>query len=148
MLPVPVPEQEPAPAEKLPRDLKAEAAATPHLLTHTPFNIHCEACRVAKATRRPARRQQHGPAEVPMAFGDLVNADYIVAQSEESMGLTGERDALVIVDRAEPNYMDCYPLMSRTAGDAYGALSEYFGQVVPKRMYTDNAPELIRACKD
>ena len=45
-------------------------------------------------------------------------------------------------------YMDCYPLMSRHADDANGALREFFGETVPRRMYTDNAPELIRACKD
>ena len=60
------------------------------------------------------------------------------------MGLTGERDALVILDRAEPNYIDCFPLMSRHNADAYGALKEFFGDVVPKRIYTDNAIELIR----
>ena len=77
----------------------------------------------------------------------MVNADYIVAQSEESMGLTGERDALVVVDRAT-EHTDCYPLQSRSSADAHGALREYFGDAKPKRMYTDNAPELIRACKD
>ena len=83
-----------------------------------------------------------------LKFGDLGNADYVVAQSKAAMGLTGERDALVIVDRAEPPYVDGFPVLSRTAADAQGALREFYGDVVPKRLYTDNAPELIRACHD
>ena len=50
--------------------------------------------------RKPARRKHTKPEDTPQQFGDLGNADYIVAQSKEAMGLTGERDALVIVDRA------------------------------------------------
>ena len=98
-------------------------------------------------TRRPARTQHKEPELKPKKFGELGNADYVVAQSEESMGLTGEKDALVIVDRGT-DYTDCFPLMSRHASDAYGALKEFYGDVTPTRMYTDNAPELIRACAD
>ena len=84
---------------------------------------------------------------MPKAFGDLVNADHVISKSDEAMGLTGERDALVIVDRAT-DYMDCFPLQTKSAPDAAGALTEYLGTVKPKRIYTDAAPELIRACKD
>ena len=77
----------------------------------------------------------------------MINADYVVSQSDEAMGLTGERDALVILDRAT-GYIDCFPLQSRNAQDAAGALTEFLGGVKPKRVYTDNAPELIRACRD
>ena len=140
------PPEEHAVARK-PRDLKAEAMSRDHLLTHTPHNPYCESCVRAKMTRRPARRIAKDKEKLPTKFGELANADYIVAQSEESMGLTGERDALVIVDRGT-NYMDCFPLQSRNHGDAYGALQEFFGEHLPSRMYTDNAPELIRACKD
>ena len=87
------------------------------------------------------------PESKPKVFGELGNADYIVAQSEESMGLTGERDALAVVDRGT-DYIDCFPLMSRNSADAQGALREFYGEVTPTRMYTDNAAELIRACRD
>ena len=135
------------PAAREPRDLRAEAKSLRHLLTHTPYNPYCEACKVARMTRRPARTQHKEPEQKPKKFGDLGNADYIVAQSDESMGLTGERDALAIVDRGT-DYTDCFPLMSRNSSDAYGALKEFYGDIVPARMYTDNAPELIRACTD
>ena len=98
-------------------------------------------------TRRPARRLNPDPESRPKVFAELGNADYIVAQSEESMGLTGERDALVVTDRAT-EYIDCFPLLSRHASDTQGALREFWGDVKPARMYTDNAPELIRACRD
>ena len=132
---------------KQPRDLKVEAMSLEHLLDHANYNPYCESCVRAKMTRRPARRQTRDPSEQPENFGDLVNADFVVSQSDEAMGLTGERDALVILDRAS-RYKDCFPLQSRNAADAAGALGEFMGDVKPKRMYTDNEPSLIRACKD
>ena len=85
------------------RDLKAEAVSLEHLITHTPFNGRCSSCLRAKMLRKPARRIEHDPALAPKKFGDLVNADHIIAHSDEAMGLTGERDALAVVDR----YSDC-----------------------------------------
>ena len=58
--------------------------------------------------RKPARRVEHDPATAPKKFGDLVNADHIIAHSDEAMGLTGERDALAVVDQFT-DYIDCYP---------------------------------------
>ena len=72
---------------RTPRDLKAEAISLPHLLTHMPYNPYCEACKLAKMTRKQAWRQHKEPDAKPKKFGDLVSADYIVAQSEESMGV-------------------------------------------------------------
>ena len=59
-----------------------------------------------------------------------------MAQSKEAIGLAGERDALVVVDRAQPEYIDAFPLMSRHSADAYGALNEFYGDLVLKRLYT------------
>ena len=129
------------------RDLRAEAVSVEHLLTHTPFNPHCPSCLRAKMSRKPARRLQHDPATALKKFGDLVNANHIIANSEDAMGLTGERDALAIVDR-HTNYIDCYPLMTKTADDAYGALLDFFGRARPRYMWTDSSLELIRAIKD
>ena len=84
---------------------------------------------------------------MPKKFGDLVNADHIIAHSDEALGLTGERDALVVVDRYS-EYVDCFPLMTKTADDAHGALLDFFGRSRPKYMWTDSSPELIRAIKD
>ena len=104
------------------RDLRAEAASLEHLMTHTPFNGHCPSCVRAKMVRKPARRVNRDPASTPKKFGDLVNADHIIAHSDEAMGLTGERDALAVVDRFS-NYVDCFPLMTKTADDAHRGCS-------------------------
>ena len=129
------------------RDLKAEAKSTAHILRHMPFNKYCETCVRAKMLRRPARRTVTKAENTPKKFGDLVNADHIIANSDEAMGLTGERNALAIVDRFS-DYKDCFLLATKDAEDAYGALLEFFGRSRPKYMWTDSAPELIRAISD
>ena len=129
------------------RNMKLEAMSMEHIMTHTPYNVHCPSCVRAKMSRKPARRVAHDPAAMPKKFGDLVNADHIIAHSEEAMGLMGERDALVVVDRSS-EYVDCFPLMTKTADDAHGALLDFFGPSRPKYMWTDSSPELIRAIKD
>ena len=63
------------------------------------------------------------------------------------MDLIGERDALVVVDRYSV-YIDCFPLMTKTAPDAHGALLEYFGSQMPQFVYTDMSRELIKPVKD
>ena len=62
------------------------------------------------------------------------------------MGLTGERDALVIVDRYS-DYKDCFAVQSKSGDDALGALLEFFGKSRPSYIYTDNAPELAKAVR-
>ena len=74
------------------RDLKAKAVTLEHMMTHTPFNGHRPSCVRAKMVRKPARRMEHDPAVAPKMFGDLVNADHIIAHSDEAMGLPGERE--------------------------------------------------------
>ncbi len=77
----------------------------------------------------------------------LVNADHIIANSDEAMGLTGERNSMAIADRFS-DYKDCFPLDTKHADEAHGALLEYFGRTRPKYMWTDSTPELIRAISD
>ena len=127
-------------------DLRAEALSVEHLLTHTPKNPYCPSCIRAKMSRKPARRVRRDPETLPGKFGELVNIDHIVAHSPEAMGLTGERDALVIVDRYS-GYIECYPLESKTADDAHGALVDFFGTDRPVDVYiwSDSAHELIKA---
>ena len=108
--------------------------------------LHNPSC-LREDVRKPARRVDHYPDLAPKRFGDLVNADHIIAHSEEAMGLTRERDALVVVDRYS-EYVGCFPLMSKAADDAHGALLDFFGPSRPKYMWTDSSPELIRAIKD
>ena len=102
-------------------DLKLEALSVRHQLTHMPKNKYCPACNRAKHVRTPARRQHRTPEELPKKFGELVNADHVLAQSPEAFGLTGERDALAVVDRYS-GFIDAYPLQSNSAEDACASL--------------------------
>ena len=47
------------------RNLKAEAVSLEHVMTHTPYNVHCPSCVRAKMLRRLARRVVHDPATMP-----------------------------------------------------------------------------------
>jgi len=94
---------------------------------------------------RPVRRYLRDPDTLPKVFCKLINFDHIVAHSEESMGLTGKRDVLVVVAQYSA-YMDCFPL-PKSAEDSHGAMLGHFGPDLRsvKRTHTDVAPELRKA---
>ena len=110
--------------------LKAEACSARHLRLHQPKNPYCPTCVRANMMRRYAKRRKTLPQRIPEKFGDLVNADHLLAQSAESMGLFGERDALLIVDKFT-EYVDAFPLKSKNARDALHAFNEYLGNDSP-----------------
>ena len=64
------------------------------------------------------------------------------------MGLFGERDALLIVDKFN-DYADAFPLKRKTAKDALYDFNEYFGNDSPTDVYiwSDSAHELTSAVK-
>ena len=63
------------------------------------------------------------------------------------MGLTGERNALDILDRGT-DYKDCFPLLTKDADDAYGAFVEFLGKRRVEYAWTDSAVELVKALQD
>ena len=69
-----------------------------HLLDHTPMRDDCVHCQIAKTVRRGAYRSQDREAKRPENFGDSPQADHVIANSEASEGITGDLDALIIVD--------------------------------------------------
>ena len=79
-------------------------------------------------SNRPARWIARRPDSRPKQFEELANADHVVAHSRETVGLTGERDALAIVDRVTC-YLDCSPLMLQSAEDAHGAMLELYAHM-------------------
>ena len=69
----------------------------------------------------------NGPEEpIPPEFGVIVTADHLIAHSEKPMGMTGEQDALVVKDRGT-GWLECFPLASKSADDAYLALQDLRG---------------------
>ena len=96
------------------RDLKSEALSVAHLMTHKPKNRWCIACQKAKMQYR-AHRNKGGVLDADIKkFGDSITADHLIAQNELSRGITGDRDALVIKDRATGWIAVRYPTRVRT----------------------------------
>jgi hypothetical protein len=125
------------------RDLKAEAVSREHLMTHMPKNKWCPACQRAKMQHKACRRGSTlGP--VPESFGDQVTADHIVSRSEASQGLTGEKNAPALLDRAT-GYIERFPLGTKSSSDTWDAFNEFLGpNGYIRSLYTDDSPELER----
>jgi hypothetical protein len=98
------------------RDLKSEALSVAHLMTHKPKNRWCIACQKAKMQYR-GHRNKGGVLDADIKkFGDSITADHLIAQNELSRGITGDRDALVIKDRAT-GWIACYPVLDKSADE-------------------------------
>ena len=69
----------------------------------------------------------------------------MVANSERSMGVTGDRSAIVIGDRGT-GYIEGFPLGTKRADEMELALIEFAGSAKIRRAWTDCFPELIMAC--
>ncbi len=103
--------------ERLERFRKSEATSLRHLMTHHPKNQYCRVCCRAKVQstphrRRPSRKIWKGKP-MPETFGDQITADHIVAHSERSMGVTGDKAAVVVGDRAT-GLFGGYPLDAKS----------------------------------
>jgi hypothetical protein len=116
-----------------------------HLLTHLPKNRFCSACQRGKMADTK-KRAKHGVAlgSLPTKFGEEITCDHLVARSAAAQGLDGERNMLVVKDRAT-NYVDCFPVFSKGAQEVAVSLRMFFGRVKPGLIYTDCAPELAKA---
>ena len=76
-----------------------------------------------------------------------LTADFLIAATDEESGLDGEHVAMVVKDVAT-DFMYIYPSGTRTSRDAILALKQFIrhdDQVGV--LYSDNAPELIKAWK-
>ena len=126
-------------------ELKREARSVEHQLTHTPKNPYCDVCARAKMYRQQARRREPDCREVPSNFGDLLHVDHvIVGRRKFNHGLSGERCALYVMDRAT-GVTDAPPLKSKTAKATETALR--FFAPDGKSLFSDNAPEIVKAAE-
>ena len=115
--PIPAPLADDDPAGKTVRALKAEAVSVTHLMTHTPKNPYCAACRRAKVQRKPCRRKKWFKGLKPTKFGEQVTADHVIANSDRSMGVTRDKSAATW----EPDTSKAPPGIKERGRDGVGA---------------------------
>ena len=141
-----VPYVDPRSAEQ---KLKDEAVSARHMMTHVPKNPFCKVCQRAKMYRQQARRKDPDikAGEAPKKFGDLIQADHlVVGRSKVTHGLGNEKVALFVWDRAT-GIKDAPAMKSKAARNTELALKT-FTDGSAKSLYSDNAPELIKAAEN
>ena len=96
------------------RDLKKEAISTRHLLTHTPYNKYCEACKSAKM-----KEKKHFVGSFKREvkkWGEVLTADHLVgrksARLDQMLGCTGEQNAMNVKDLWS-KLVACYPVKDK-----------------------------------
>ena len=125
--------------------LKADVLTPYHQMVHKPKNPYCVACQVAKRRRTSGRRKTRDGVARPPVFGDQITCDHIVADRPHNIGVTGDRDALVVLDRAT-RWVGFYPSKTKASHEVEMALKAFIGPTAEaKYAYSDNAPELIFA---
>ena len=68
----------------------------------------------------------------------------MIAQSEASCGVTGDRDCLVIGCRST-RYFDAFPASSKDAVETAKGINDFKGTTKVQELYTDNSGELCKA---
>ena len=81
---------------------------------------------------------------MPVEFGDQITADHIIAHSERSMGVTGDKAAVVVGDRAT-GWFEGFPLEAKSEERTLRAFRQFMGSDTVKRAWSDNSGELIAA---
>ena len=127
------------------RNLREEAISMRHLLTHKPFNIHCDACSLGGMRKAKELFGSYQESRQPTGWLDLVTADHLIAKNGGMEGITGDFDALVIKDLYSKIKV-LLPVRNKTAEQAIRALRYFFGTNAVNRFYSDNAPGLELAC--
>jgi hypothetical protein len=126
--------------------LKIEATSASHLRDHLPKNPYCPSCQVGKMIRRSHGKKRDIAAR-PTKFGEQITADHLVAESEISQSFLGDKEAVVVYDRAT-RWKECYPVPTKSGDDAYISLNHFVGpDATVKSIWTDGSKELKYAVK-
>ena len=129
-------------------DWRADALTLRHMMTHLPKNPFCSHCQRAKMENVRLFRKKGAAGHGAEDFGDLVTADTMVLQGLRDRGINGEADAIVFYDLAT-SWIDVMPIMSRSDANTVDAFNRFAGpQNDIKMMHTDQAKELVSACKE
>jgi hypothetical protein len=127
---------------------RQRATSIEHLLTHLPKNKYCSACQRGKmidTQKRAKTGTDLGPS--PARYGQEITCDHLVARSAAAQGVEGERNMLVVRDRAT-GMVDCFPVQSKSSQEVSISLRCFLGQTKPGMIYTDCAPELAKAIEN
>ena len=97
-----------------------------------------------KAAQTPNRdkRPSGSPTEDPVAFGDQFTCDSGYAQAEVDTGLGDSKIIMVCKDWAT-EWVDSYCVPNRGHEFVVEALQPFAGNLIPKHIYSDKAPEIL-----
>lgn len=130
------------------RDLKAEANSISHLLTHLPKNPHCIWCQRAKTIAKKKNKQGKPSVIKSEKFGDVITMDHLISSDTGSKGINEESVGLAISDLGT-GFVDLYPDSSKSWPGVVKAVTNFVGSNNKvKLIYSDNAPELVRAMEE
>ena len=126
------------------RSLRQEATSLNHLLRHKPRNPYCEACVRGKMK---GHRKFKGSFKNSASFwGQHLTADHITSQKENMLGVTGDRDALVVKDLYS-GLKHLYPTADKSAKTTEASLRHFIGDRMCRKLYSDNSGEIGAALK-
>ena len=121
--------------------LKLEATSVKHLRDHLPKNPYCHSCVVGKMIRRAHGKKREIGAR-PEVFGVQITADHLIAETEKSQSFLGDKDAVIVYDRAT-RWKECYPVPTKSGDDVYTSLNHFAGPDVDiKCIWSDGSKEL------
>ena len=100
---------------------------------------------MGKSQRKGSFRSGKTEEDRPSEFGEAITADHLVAHSEESEGITGDKDAFIIAD-LHSDWIYGYPVKPRDADDTYECFTHFLGPgLAIKHLYTDSSAEIKKA---
>ena len=115
--------------------------------THFPLDMSCEICKMVKRTKASCKAGTiPEPDGLPPArrFGDRLTADHKTLMDDQA-ARHGARYALIIQDEYT-KWTQAYATKSRSHEEVVMALRRFMPMdQMPKHIYLDNAPELIKA---
>ena len=115
-----------------------------HLLTHLPKRRDCDTCQRAKM--RAARRYRNSYNPQVTTWGELVSADHVKGNGLD-LAVGDEIGALILKD-AHTGLVGYYGVRDQTWETTKWAIREYKGNRNIQLLYTDGAPEIIRAARE
>ena len=80
-------------------------------------------------------------------WGQLVTGDHIVSSQDNTLGIDGSRDILVLKD-AFSGFKAAYPMSDRKADSTADAIRHVMGDRKIERCYSDRSGDIERALRD